>query len=389
MAGDSLINSDEGTVYLKGRMLGEGVLNQTPDSCKDCTVSCEDQWSSTQMENIALESKDQMFLQDPIRRAKRTAGNYAQLFLGDESTDKAGRFYWPGLAAFAAKEVVAGMELALQFLSWDKPQAAIAQARASAVVTFYYLAKGNLWVFLEVTTWHLFYKKYGKELFEHCKARRNVDTYDEKVKPIVKALPWATGQNDGLIHALRKKANPMIVIGDDLIKDGSALAEMKNCQITGHLSTGFAQLELYEASSSSDERKSYAYRAAWAFLNHEQTLHLQAMVYDHPEFRSAIDMNDFGRLPVLRAFSGAKDPTVFFNASAEITPEISHQQLKPYGLSEDDIKVKMDEGKLYLTQDRMLYVQKILDKYHFLMTRDRYREYMIGQISTIAGWKDA
>ncbi|MFM0130532.1 DUF2515 family protein [Paraburkholderia sediminicola] len=388
MAGDSLINSDEGTVYLKGRMLGEGVLNQTPDSCKDCTVSCEDQWSSTQMENIALESKDQMFLQDPIRRAKRTAGNYAQLFLGDEGTDKAGRFYWPGLAAFAAKEVVAGMELALQFLSWDKPQAAIAQARASAVVTFYYLAKGNLWVFLEVTTWHLFYKKYGKELFEHCKGRRNVDTYDEKVKPIIKGLPWAMGQNDGLIHALRKKANPMIVIGDDLIKDGSALAEMKNCQITDYLSTGFGYLEAYESAPNS-KRSSLAYDAAWAFLNHEQTLHLQAMVYDHSEFRAAIDMNDFGRLPVLRAFSGAKDPTVFFNASAEITPEIVEQQLKPYGLTEEDIKVKMDEGKLYLTDDRMIYVKKILKKYHDLMSSDRYRPYMVSQISTISGWKDA
>ncbi|MGH8782602.1 DUF2515 family protein [Paraburkholderia sp.] len=39
--------------------------------------------------------------------------------------------------------------------------------------------------------------------------------------------------------------------------------------------------------------------------------------------------------------------------------------------------------------DRMRYVQKILDKYHSLMTDDRYRPYMIEQISTIAGWKDA
>jgi hypothetical protein len=240
-----------------------------------------------------------------------------------------------------------------------------------------------------VTTWHLFYKKYGKELFEHCKSRRNVDTYDEKVKPIIKGLPWAMGQNDGLIQALRKKANPMIVIGDDLIKDGAALGEMKNCQITDPLSRGFGYLEAYEASSNSNQRISLAYNAAWAFLNHEQTLRLQAMVYDHSEFQAAIDMNDFGRLPVLRAFSGAKDPTVFFNASAEITPEVAEQQLKPYGLTEDDIKVKMDDGKLYSKKDRMLYVQKILDKYYYLMTTDQYRPYMISQISTIAGWKDA
>ncbi|MGH8782359.1 DUF2515 family protein [Paraburkholderia sp.] len=389
MADDSLVNSDEGAVYLKGGLLGEGTLNQTPDSCKDCTVTCEHQWSMLQMDNIAMEADKGLLLSDPIRRAKRTAGNYAQLFLGDEGTDKAGRFYWPGLAAFAAKEVVAGMELALQFLSWGKLQSGLAQARATAVVTFYYLAKGNFWVFLEVTTWHLFYKKYGKELFEHCKSRRNVDSYDDVVKPIVKSLPWAGGQNNGLIDALRKKANPMIVIGDDLVQDGAALSEMKNCQITNYLSSGFNQLEQYEAATEDVPKKSLAYKAAWQFLLHEQTLHLQAMVYNHSEFQSAIDMNDFGRLPVIRAFSGAKDPTVFFNASAEITPEIIEQQLKPYGLTEDDIKVKMDDGKLYIKDDRMLYVQKILDKYHALMTSDKYRPYMIAQISTIAGWKDA
>ncbi|MEQ5843601.1 hypothetical protein BWP39_30675 [Paraburkholderia acidicola] len=389
MADDSAVNSDEGTVYLKGGLLGESELNQTPDSCKDCTVTCEHQWSSSQMDNIAMEADDGVFLKDPVRRAKRTAGNYAQLFLDDEGTDKAGRFYWPGLAAFAAKEVVAGMELAVQFLSWDKVQSALAMARGSAMVTFYYLAKGNLWVFLEVTTWHLFYKKYGKELFEHCKSRRDVDTYDDVVKPIVKGLPWALGQNNALIDALRKRANPMIVIGPDLIRDGAALSEMKNCKVTTFLSNGFYLLELYETSTDDAAKQNLAYEAAWQFLLHEQTLHLQVMVYNHPEFQSAIDMNDFGRKPVIRAFSGAKDPAVFFNASAEITPDIAQQQLDHYDLTEDDIKVEMGDGKLYKTDDRMIYVKKILKKYHYLMTNAKYRPYMITQISTISGWKNA
>ena len=341
MADESLANLDEGRVYIKGGVLGESKLNQTPGSCKTCTVNCENLWSMVQMENIGLESEDGQFILDPLRRARRTAGNYAALFLADEGTDKAGRFYWPGLAAFAAKEVVAGMELALHFLSWDKPQSGVAQARMSAIVTFYYLAKGNLWVFLEVTTWHLFYKKFGQPLFERCKKRRNVGSYDEAVQSIVKSLPWATGQNNGIIATLKEKANPLLVIGSDMIQDGAALAEMKNCQVTDHLSRGFQYLEAYEVTTNTETRQSLAYKAAWAFLNHEQTLHLQAMVYEHDEFRKAIDMNDFGRMPIMRAFSGAKDPTLFFNASAEITPEISEGQLKPYGLKEDDIRVKM------------------------------------------------
>jgi hypothetical protein len=388
MTTDSLVNNDEGTLYLKGRQLGQSTTNQTPDSCKDCTVKCEDLWSIVQMQNIALESDSGHFIEDAMRRAKRTAGNYAQLFLSDEGTDKAGRFYWPGLAAFAAKEVVAGMDLALQFMSFDKAQSALGVARDSARITFYYLAKGNLWVFLEVTTWHLFYRSYGKELFEHCKARRNVQTYDPKAKAVITGLPWASGPNTGLINALREK---VFVFGAAEIKDRAALQEMNYCQLTNHLADGFSALEQYEGMRSGNLKDGVAYSAAWSFLMHEQTLHLQKMVYEHQEFRDAIDMNDFGRLPVLRSLSGAKDPTVFFNASAEVTPEIEARELQPSGLHATDIKATMDEGKLYLTSDRMRYVKKILDKYHYLMTskQGRYRPYMIGQISTIADWKDA
>jgi hypothetical protein len=37
-----------------------------------------------------------------------------------------------------------------------------------------------------------------------------------------------------------------------------------------------------------DDKHSAAYHAAWVSLRHEQELHLQRRVYDHPEFRSAL-----------------------------------------------------------------------------------------------------
>jgi hypothetical protein len=92
---------------------------------------------------------------------------------------------------------------------------------------------------------------------------------------------------------------------------------------------------------------------------------------------------------VLRSLSGAKDPTVFFNASADVTSDVEKAELEPHGLQTDYIKVTMDTGKLYDTTDRMGYVTKILNKYHYLMTAPRYRPYMIEQIRTIDGWKDA
>ena len=67
----------------------------------------------------------------------------------------------------------------------------------------------------------------------------------------------------------------MIVIGDDLIKDGAALGEMKNCQITDPLSRGFGYLEAYEASSNSNQRISLA----------DMTPRVKGSVFWFPEYR--------------------------------------------------------------------------------------------------------
>ena len=155
---------------VKGRQLGFAMTSKEPNYCVTCIVTCEDQWSIMQME--ALEKMGEevdgeiglIFIEDAVRRAKRAAGNYALLFLNDEGTDKEGRFYWPGLAAFAAKQVADGMETARKFYSTES-RSAFEAVRYAAAVTYYYLAKGNLWLFLEVVPWHLFYRQYGVKSF--------------------------------------------------------------------------------------------------------------------------------------------------------------------------------------------------------------------------------
>ena len=151
-----------------GRILERSITNTTPDSCKDCVVQCEDLWSLAQSKTLVMLSANGKLLESVVPRARRTAGNYAQLFLDDEGTPAQGRFYWPGLAAFAAKQVVEGIEYADKNLG-----AFVAQVRAMAGISLYYLLKGNFWVFAEVTTWKVFYKDHGADLFFHCIARRN------------------------------------------------------------------------------------------------------------------------------------------------------------------------------------------------------------------------
>lgn len=393
--------------HVAGRQLGFAITSKEPNKCVTCIVTCEDQWSIMQMEALEklgeeLEGKIGLFLvEDCVRRAQRTAGNYAQLFLGDEGTDKEGRFYWPGLAAFAAKQVADGMETARKFYSTES-RSAFEAVRYAAAVTYYYLAKGNLWVFLEVLPWHLFYRQYGAKSFNHCSERRNVETYDAPVKRMLLEQPWATGPFKGLLDVLRKQ-----VAADDFddpelgmpIRDGSALAEMNNCRMTGHLREAFGHIQAYERADDLDTKHERAYDAALRSLKHEQELHLQRMIYDRPEFRDAMDKNDLARaIPGLGWLVGATDPTLFFHAEAKVDDEIYERDVAPYGITRDDITARMKpcDGHLYNVNARMKYVKQILKKYHKLMTgvvgrdgKPPHREYIVGQIKVIARWWDA
>jgi len=355
-----------------------------------------------QMQAVEIMSDNGKFLTDVMRRAQRTAGNYAQLFLDDEGTDEAGRFYWPGLAAFAAKQVVDGMRVARDFMC-SKPQSVAAAVRFSAAVTYYYLAKGNLWVFLEVTPWHLFYSQYGPALLTHCMDRRNVETYDKPVKETVKALPWALGPNEGLLALLRKEAwiaNFDHPLSSPPLMDGAALSEINNCQITDPLREAFGFIEAYESETRVQVKQAHAYNAAKASLRHEQTLHLQRMIYDHPEFQSAMSKNDWARgYPKLAWLFGATDPTLFFHADGQVDDVTYQGDVAPYGLTRDDITARMEikDGHLYIADDRMVYVKRILDKYHKLMTaingvngEKSHREYVVRQMRVIAErWRHA
>lgn len=88
---------------LLGRVLAQSVTNTTPDSCKECTVKCEDQWSLVQLQTVNLLCDDHKIIEDAMRRAKRTAGNYAKLYLSDEGTDKAGALLLARFSRFCSQ----------------------------------------------------------------------------------------------------------------------------------------------------------------------------------------------------------------------------------------------------------------------------------------------
>jgi hypothetical protein len=385
-----ILDEGEGKTYEVGRTLGEGITNDTPGSCVTCTVTCEDQWSLAQSQALVSLSSNNRLLGNVLPRAKRTAGHYAALFLGDEGTPGQGRFYWPGLAAFAAKQVVDGIDYA------DKSMEAFgAQVRAMAGISLYYLMKGNFWVFVEVAPWVIYYRDYGHEIFFHCIDRRDVNTYNTPTTAAMRRLPWALGENTPLKTAIERRLRA-INLADlswgrlNLSDSRGALAEINNCKVTAPLKDGFQKLRAFETEARIDKKPLLAYQSAWSFLQHEQTLHLQTMIYDHADFRFAWDNNDMGRwVNQYWNITGARDPDLVFNAAPAITPQIEREQLQPMGLRPSDISERMtlDDGKLYDSDARMRYVERILQRYHKLMTQ--YRDYMIRQLRSIEAWKDA
>lgn len=322
MSASRIVDTEEGVTYVKGRALKQAHTRAEPGATEDAVATCRDLWSLVQAESIQLLAENNVLIPKVLRRAKRTAGNYAQLFLEDEGTEHQGRFYWAGLAAFAAKQVVDGIEFAE-----SKFDSVVGQARLMSRVTYYYLLKGNFWLFLEITPWMLYWRKFGHEVFFRDVDCRNVSTYDPVIAKKMRSMPWALGENTTLRKDLEKK---MYVFDIkklnwemNLTDHRGALSEMKQCKATTDLKKGFRQIEQYEIvgdSITQADKEELALKSAQSFLDHEQNQHLQAVVYDHPEFKFAIDNNDVGR----RLFNllGAKDPSLVFNAAPMITREI-------------------------------------------------------------------
>lgn len=391
-----IVDKEEGVTYVKGRILKQAHTRAEPGATEDAVATCCDLWSRTQVDSIQLLSNNHVLIPKALRRAKRTAGNYAQLFLDDEGTEHQGRFYWAGLAAFAAKQVVDGIEFAE-----TKFGSVVGQARLMSRVTYYYLLKGNFWLFLEITPWMLYWRKFGSKAFFRDVDCRNVTTYDPVIIEQMKSMPWAMSENSVLRKDLEKHMRVLDVRKlnweMNLTDNKGALGEMKQCKATEDLKNGFRQIEEYLSTKDSDPKdwkEDIAFKSAESFLKHEQNQHLQVMAYDHPELKFAINNNDLGRR--LWNLLGAKDPSLVFNAAPMITREIEVSELESFGLTEKDVTVTMEleHGKLYEPEDRMAYVAEILAQYHKLMTQGRdfkgqFRPYMIQQMQTIAAWKKA
>jgi hypothetical protein len=207
-------------------VIGGCTTNTTPCSQHTQTVEPRLLWSYAQ--NAALLAVADILpggnyyrvITDPERRAKRIAAHYADLYFksAEKSRGKL-QLYWPGLAAFVVKDIVEAYRysrdevLSGGWRNWDVSKLG-SQAMTGAMPyelalrVYAALAKGNVWLFMDIYPWLWFVLEYGlnsdgslneERLTSHV-GERNADTLIRPTKDGLEDLPfnaqwnsWVTG----------------------------------------------------------------------------------------------------------------------------------------------------------------------------------------------------
>jgi hypothetical protein len=163
-------------------VLGTCMTNPTSGSQYTQTVEGKYLWSYAQEEALVAVS-DQgndgcwRLITDPERRAKRIAARYADLyFKSAEKSQGQLQLYWVGLAAFVVKDLVEAYRFSREqvlnggwgnFARTSTPSKLVSYAVADAspyehaLRVYAALAKGNIWLFMDIYPWMWFFLEYG------------------------------------------------------------------------------------------------------------------------------------------------------------------------------------------------------------------------------------
>ena len=209
-------------------------------------------------------------------RAKRIAATYARFYLETEEgcdPKKKGRFYWMALGALASKTVGCILEtwqLQASFLSGsivDKGIDVVIDKQYELKQISEGLALGNLWLFMDVATWHWGYANYPQHYFEGmaCWNKRNTDKLLDNCDgsggvhtTVTKNLPWAD----------------------------YALPKVNHLKTTSYIEKGMRLVKEIENAPNSIVQRKQQLAHLIEIANHEQEMILQKLIYNHEGFKS-------------------------------------------------------------------------------------------------------
>lgn len=206
--------------HFEREVIGGSRTNSTAGSQHTQTVDAKYLWSYAQEEAlIALSERGtdgiHRLITDPERRAKRIAARYADLYFQTAEKSRGQvQLYWVGLAAFVVKDIAEAFRYAragvldagwanLQRTSGASQVVSSAFTGASpyehAVRVYSALAKGNIWLFMDIYPWMWFFMEYGlnpdgtlnaARLTSHVR-ERNTATLQNQSRTAVHELPYS------------------------------------------------------------------------------------------------------------------------------------------------------------------------------------------------------
>ena len=260
-------------------------------------------------------------------RARRISATYARFYLETEQygdASKKGRFYWMALGAFASKTVACSLD----------------DLRVPIIdPVFKGLAKGNLWLFYDISGWHWYYTRF-RSSFDQCVSCRDASAYIKPVKDQVANYPW---------------------------KD-EALGKIKNMHEHGYIVQGFDLVKKIETTPPGPAQEAMKFAHLLAIANHEQGVILQPLIYDDPNFSKYVKVQ---RWPVVTWFS----PSLYLAFTSACD-------------TKDELKKSMAPSATHLEtfKSRMEWITEAAKTFHQLMQRQG--PYMEEQINAMAGWVD-
>nr|WP_314539392.1 hypothetical protein [uncultured Massilia sp.] len=203
-------------------VIGTCPTNTTAESTHDAKVTYPHLWSYAQQAALIAVSERHSdgryrLIKDPERRAKRIAAHYADLYFrsAEKSRGKV-QFYWVALAAFVVKDIVEAFRFVRQDILPHDSDSLVKLVRGSiigelgsyattndspyqhAIRTYAALAKGNLWLFMDIYPPLWFFLQYGigadgtlhTDRLNKCLDARDWSTFQDESKRAVEELPF-------------------------------------------------------------------------------------------------------------------------------------------------------------------------------------------------------
>ncbi|NUU01345.1 DUF2515 family protein [Herbaspirillum robiniae] len=304
--------------------------NSDEKSCKDVHCDCNLMWSMVQQMSTKRLCKlhgrnEGSIIPVYSDRARRIAATYARFYLETEDhgdPSKKGRFYWMALGAFASKTVGCSLD----------------DLRVPIVdPVFKGLAKGNLWLFYDISGWHWYYTRFN-DSFDECVHCRDASAYIKPVKEQVANYPW---------------------------KD-EALSKIKNMSQCGFIVEGFKIVKQIEATRPGSIQEDQKFAHLLAIANHEQKVILQPLIYEDGWFSSFVKMQ---RWPVVNLVS----PELRLAFTSACDTKVAQKK-----------SIAPDSTKLEDFDSRMDWITAAAKRFHFLMQTET--AYMEGELRAMAGW---